>query len=73
MTYARFFDYKFCIYKLNITKFLTSTETTAAHKLYKFQKYRLKESPMRGEKVAKISNVLVFPTGNSHIWADWGQ
>jgi len=47
--------------------------TAAAHKRCEFQKYWLKESPLWGEKIAKFSNLGVFPTGNPQTWANWGQ
>jgi len=47
-------------------------ETTAAHKPHEFQEYRLRESPLRGKRVTKISNL----GGSGHypqIWPDLGQ
>jgi len=47
--------------------------TVAAHKSCEFQEYRLRELPLRGEKVAKISNFGVFSDRKSPNIGDWGQ
>jgi len=64
------FSYKYLIYEPNLTKFLTNVETIAAHKPCEFQKYRLRESPTWGEKVAKISDFWGFSDRKS---PDMGQ
>jgi len=73
MTDERFFSYKSLIYEPNLTKFQTNMGTIAAHKPCEFQEYRLRKSPLRSKKVAKI--VIFkggFLTGNPQIWADRG-
>jgi len=60
MTDARFFQTKSLIYEPNLTNFLTNVGTIAAHKPSEFQNYRLRKSPLRGEKGAKISDFGVF-------------
>jgi len=65
MTDAWFFSYKYFIYELNLTQFEANVETIAAHKPCEFQEYRLRESPLRGEKFEKkISDFGGF--------SDWG-
>jgi len=53
VTNARFFGYKSLIYEPNLAKFLTNVGTIAVHKSCEIQKYRLRESPLQGAKVAK--------------------
>jgi len=47
--------------------------TVAVNNSCEFQEYWLRDSPLRGEKVAKISDFGEFLTRNLQIWADWGQ
>jgi len=73
MTDVRFLGYKSLIYEPNLTKFYTNMETIAAHKPREFLEYRLRESLLWGEQVAKISCFQGFLTGNLQLWANWGQ